>query len=240
MTPEGGPVTKAETAQDDEELIPSATVVLLRDIGGERLETLMLRRNSKLAFGGMWVFPGGRVDAVESDPDDLVGSARRAAVREAAEETGLVVVGSELVEWSHWEPPVAAVMAATGPRRRFSTWFFVARAPAGEVAVDMGEIHEHAWMSPADALARREEGLIELAPPTWVTLWHLAHHATVDEALAEGRSRRPGRFHTRPLVGTPMVLTWEGDRAYDGGDPDGPGPRHRLVLDQGGWRYERD
>ena len=37
--------------------IPAATVVLLRDAPGG-LETLMLRRNSKLAFaGGAWVFP---------------------------------------------------------------------------------------------------------------------------------------------------------------------------------------
>jgi 8-oxo-dGTP pyrophosphatase MutT (NUDIX family) len=49
----------------DDELppaIPAATVVLLRDAAGG-LETLMLRRNSKLAFaGGAWVFPGGRID----------------------------------------------------------------------------------------------------------------------------------------------------------------------------------
>ena len=47
-------------------LIQAATVILLRD-GADGLETLMLRRNSKLAFvGGMWVFPGGRVDAQDA------------------------------------------------------------------------------------------------------------------------------------------------------------------------------
>src|SRR5260221_4220681 len=44
--------------------VPAATVVLVRD-GADGLETLLLRRNSKIAFGGMWVFPGGRID--ESD-----------------------------------------------------------------------------------------------------------------------------------------------------------------------------
>ena len=65
--------------------IPAATVVLVRD-EGDHLETLMLRRNVEVSFGGMWVFPGGRVE-----PDDGEGEpgARRAAAREAAEEAGL-------------------------------------------------------------------------------------------------------------------------------------------------------
>ena len=43
--------------------IPAATVILLRDIDGDgKPEVLMLRKNSKIAFGGMWVFPGGRID----------------------------------------------------------------------------------------------------------------------------------------------------------------------------------
>jgi 8-oxo-dGTP pyrophosphatase MutT (NUDIX family) len=44
---------------------PAATVVLLREVDGT-LEALMMRRGAGLAFmGGMWVFPGGRVE-----PDD--------------------------------------------------------------------------------------------------------------------------------------------------------------------------
>jgi len=37
----------------------AATDALLRD-GAGGLETLMLRKNSRLAFAGMWVSPGGR------------------------------------------------------------------------------------------------------------------------------------------------------------------------------------
>ena len=48
--------------------IPAATVVLVRDRDGA-VETIMLRKNSKLAFGGMWVFPGGRIDEVDYDAD---------------------------------------------------------------------------------------------------------------------------------------------------------------------------
>ena len=39
----------------------AATVILLRD-SAQGMETLMLRKNSKIAFGGMGVFPGGRID----------------------------------------------------------------------------------------------------------------------------------------------------------------------------------
>ena len=52
-------------AQPPQEGVAAATVILLRDAAGG-LETLMLRRDSKLDFvGGMWVFPGGRVDAAD-------------------------------------------------------------------------------------------------------------------------------------------------------------------------------
>jgi 8-oxo-dGTP pyrophosphatase MutT (NUDIX family) len=40
---------------------PAATLTLLRD-GPGGVEVLMLRKNSEIRFGGMWVFPGGRVD----------------------------------------------------------------------------------------------------------------------------------------------------------------------------------
>ena len=46
----------------------AATVVLLRD-GGEGLEVYLQRRPVAMGFaGGLWVFPGGRVDAADRDP----------------------------------------------------------------------------------------------------------------------------------------------------------------------------
>jgi 8-oxo-dGTP pyrophosphatase MutT (NUDIX family) len=47
----------------------AATVLLLREIAGE-LEVLMMRRGTGLSFmAGMWVFPGGRVDAADASPE---------------------------------------------------------------------------------------------------------------------------------------------------------------------------
>ncbi len=88
------------------EAIPAATVVVLRD-RTPGIEVLMVRRNSKLDFaGGMWVFPGGRIDGADRRPgESLEYAARRAAAREAAEEAGLVIDPDELVWCSHWTPP---------------------------------------------------------------------------------------------------------------------------------------
>ncbi len=112
-------------AVPEEELppaIPAATVVLLRD-GADGVETLMLRRNSKLAFaGGAWVFPGGRIDpedypgGVVSDDDDAVlTAARNAAAREAMEEAGLAVDPETLVWFAHWTPGRARARDASRP-----------------------------------------------------------------------------------------------------------------------------
>ena len=214
---------------------PAATVVLVRD-GRDGMETLMLRRNSRGAFGGMWVFPGGRVDPDDADPDrpdDEVAAARRAAVREAMEEAGVAVDPDGLVPFSHWTPPPQAP-------RRFSTWFFLAPAPSGvDVAVDGGEIHEHRWLRPADAMRSRDAGEIELAPPTWVTLWRLDAAPDVEGAVAQARSRQPQRFETHVAsVDGELVALWDGDAAYGDGDVDRPGPRHRLWMGASGWRYE--
>jgi hypothetical protein len=36
-----------------------------------------------------------------------------------------------------------------------------------------------------------------------------------------------------------IVAVWHGDAAYGDGDLNRPGPRHRLWMRAGGWRYER-
>jgi 8-oxo-dGTP pyrophosphatase MutT (NUDIX family) len=219
---------------DDREAIPAATVILLRDTDAG-LETLMLRRNSKLAFGGMWVFPGGRIDPDDhSDATHDFDAARRAAVREAFEESGLIVDFDDLVALSHWTPPPQTP-------KRFATWFFVARAPEGVVTIDDGEIHEHQWVSPLDAISQRDRGEIELAPPTWVTLHTLARSATVAAALADAASIDPPRFVTKiAFEDDRMMAMWEGDAGYESGDHTAPGPRHRLVMTKGTWSYERE
>lgn len=223
--------------EQNTELIAAATVLLLRD-NDDGVEVLMLRRNSKIAFGGMWVFPGGRVDDHEMGDDELA-SARTAAVRETMEEVRLPVSADHLVTWSHWQPPVAAHMVTKGgPLRRFSTWFFAAPAPHGEVAIDHGEIHDDQWLTPAGAMDLHRQGQIEIVPPTWITLHQLAAHETVDSALAWAADREPPRFWTQRLSKDPLTLVWHGDAAYENLDPAADGPRNRLVMHPDGWVYD--
>ncbi|MFO0692818.1 MAG: NUDIX domain-containing protein [Polyangiales bacterium] len=214
---------------------PAATTVLLRD--GERgLEVLLLQRHHGLDFhGGEWVFPGGRVDAEDAGdrPLDGLEAARRSAVREALEEASVAVAEDALVPIAHWTTPEILP-------KRFATWFFLAKAEAHDVTVDGGEITSHRWARPADALALRDAGEIGLPPPTFVTLLWLAPYRSADEALAAFRSRPVESFLPRPVATERGIVNiLEGDVAYEGGDADSEGPRHRVVLDPEGWRYER-
>lgn len=228
-----GEVTPA--ALPETEAVPAGTVVLIRD-GADGLEVLMLRRSRSGAFAGMWVFPGGRVEPSDAEPTasgDEIAAARRAAVREAEEEAGLVLDPATLVTLSHWLPP---------PRieRRYSTWFFLARFPgSAAVQVDGREIDEHSWRRPSDALAARDAGSILLAPPTWMTLDRLARLANVDAALALARARDPERFVTRIApTAKGRVAFWPADAAWPDGDLERPGPRFRLWMLSDGWCFE--
>ena len=216
---------------DHEAAIAAATVIPLRD-GPNGLEALLLRRAAELrSFGGMWVFPGGRIDPADVEgADDEGGAARRAAVREADEEAGLALDPADLVHLSHWSPPPRA-------GRRFATWFFLAPAGDQEVRVDDGEVREHRWFHPRVALDARDGGEIELAPPTVVTLHQLGAFGSTGEVL--DHPHRPEVFESQiARHDGPRTLLWHGDVGYGEGDPSADGPRHRLVMTER-WTYER-
>ena len=212
--------------------VPAATVVVLRD-SSDGPEALMLHRNPCLTFGGMWVFPGGRIDAGDYDSTgELLAAARNAAVRETHEEASLVLDPACLVHFSYWLPPAVAP-------KRFATWFFAAAAPDEQVRVDQSEVVRHDWMTPSEALRRCGAGEIELIAPTWVTLHSLGGHATVDELLALLRQRQPRDYLTR-LADSDHgpICMWQGDAGYESGDASLPGPRHRLAMTPNGYRFD--
>lgn len=84
-----------------DDAIPAATILLLRDNPG--LEVLMVERHKDIAFaGGAMVFPGGRVDPGDVRPewrdfargmsnDPMIAAGEIAAIREAFEETGILL-----------------------------------------------------------------------------------------------------------------------------------------------------
>jgi len=221
----------------------AATVVLLRD-APDGLQVLLLERpRHRGSFAGAWVFPGGRVDpedyglpAGSAEPaandDGELAAALRAGVRETGEETGLHLQEPDLVRLSCWEPPPEAP-------RRYRTWFFLARAPEGEILLSPDEHVDAVWLSPAEAFRRQQAGTMELYPPTWVTLHGLAGAQTVAAALAAAEAAEPLTYTTRQLAGQePPVMVWHGDAEYPQA-PGEPEARHRLVMDADGWVYER-
>ena len=95
---------------------PAATIILLRG-GDEDLEVLLVRRTPQARFmGGVWVFPGGAVDADEGEGD---AGHRAAAVRELYEEAGIGLDDpGALVRFSRWITPPEISSAST----RTSSW----------------------------------------------------------------------------------------------------------------------
>ena len=145
----------------------AATVVLLRG-GTDALELLLVQRTPNARFmGGVWVFPGGAVDAGET--------LEEAAQRELAEEAGVALPAGDgvLVPWSQWITPEAIPI-------RYDTLFFLASAPPGSAPrVDGSECVDWGWFAPAAAL----DGLA-LAFPTRRQLEQLAGFASASAALA--------------------------------------------------------
>ena len=171
---------------------------------------------------------------VEASPEKFA-AAQRAAVRETLEETGLVVSVDDLVCFSHWIPPPIAP-------KRFATWFFVVAAPEDqEVEVDGGEITDHAWLRPADKILMRNEGEEDdMLPPTYVTLTELAAKDTAVELLEFAKARKPPLYATKIATsGEDAISLWAGDAGYETANADLPGPRHRLVMSDQTWEYQR-
>jgi len=165
----------------DEQVVPrqAATVVLLRG-GTETLEVLLVRRTHAARFmAGVWVFPGGAVDAHEGEGD---AAHRQAAVRELEEEAAVGgIAPADLVRFSRWITPSAVSV-------RFDTHFFLAPAPDGiEPAVDGDECIDLGWFTPVEALAAHARGELPLVFPTVKHLEQLGAFASADALLQHAR-----------------------------------------------------
>ena len=225
-------------------LIPAATVVLLRESDSGQMQVLMLQKNMNISFGGMWVFPGGKIDnedyleTKDADVSRTVAeteiAAKRAAVREAEEETGIKLNAENFVSFAHWTPP------ASTPKR-FATWFYVATvSPDQKVSVDGGEILNHRWVDPDQALLLQAEGKIDLAPPTWISLFHVGQYNNGKEVLSALSGQKDKIYETCIVKNEQgvRVALWSGDAGYEKGIADIEGERHRLVLEESGFIFE--
>ena len=185
LNPEAAPTVPRE----------AASVVVLRG-GADALEVLLVQRTHDARFmPGVWVFPGGAVDAGE----DLT----TAALRELREEAGLDADAGDLVPYSRWITPEAV-------RIRFDTHFFLVAAPPGaEPRIDGTECIDATWLTPADAL----DGRLELVFPTVRHLEQFAAFPSADALLDHARGQE-----VRPVV-PKVVLEGEVARVLLPGEP---------------------
>lgn len=118
----------------------------------------------------------------------LLGAARLRSVRRDADfaallETEDLVLATEmLTPFAHWiTPPMMP--------KRFDTHFFLALAPADQLAVhDGGEAVDSVWISPARALAEAGEGRWKLVFPTRLNLQKLARWTDSAAAIEAARA----------------------------------------------------
>ncbi|MDE3175545.1 MAG: NUDIX domain-containing protein [Pseudomonadota bacterium] len=191
----------------------AATVLLVRD-GPDGVQVFMVVRHHKIEFAsGALVFPGGKAEPEDRElaGDDAEAVARVAAIRETYEECGVLLArprdGGALVAstlpfrerlaaenlapaldaltlFAHWiTPPILP--------KRFDTRFFIAEAPADQLAAhDGGEAVDSIWIEPRKALAEAARGLRTLVLPTRLNLELLGASPTARAAVAAAAARR--------------------------------------------------
>jgi 8-oxo-dGTP pyrophosphatase MutT (NUDIX family) len=201
---------------------PAATILALRPADGG-FEVLMVHRNSRGFFGDLVVFPGGRVDDIDvpdglSLHDDL--SHRNAALREFAEETGILITEQgpvraprvrdrdyyrwlesleaspgidDLVLVSRWVTPEAA------PRRFDTRFYVVGCVEAPDVEIDADELIWHRWVTPQAALEHHDSADWSMFQPTLSHLRWLSRWDSIDDAIrsAEGADGRTSSLPRR-------------------------------------------
>ncbi|WP_166791232.1 NUDIX hydrolase [Cryobacterium sp. Hh7] len=185
---------------------------------------------------------GGADAGGSADSDDPIApaaaeaveqlAARRAAVREVREETGLTVSADALVSTALWIPPSIAP-------KRMRTWFYLTTAPAGIIVLAEDEVIDYAWLRPAIALERHASAVMTLVAPTWVTLHGLQGFESVAAIVAHFTGRGLAHYETRLGASERgQVLFWAGDVAYDDqAHIEQEGGRHRLEIGQVPWVY---
>ena len=193
---------------------PAATVVVARpgspvgaadEADGTSVEVLVLRRSADSRFApGFLVFPGGVIDERDADLalrwfGTEAELARACALRELAEETGLVMTAhgplsrpgsipgqaglpppslEDVPEMARWVAPEFLPV-------RFDARFFAVAAPRGLVVLpNRAEADRAWWMSPQEALRRQREGSVSLMWPTLKTMEALARCRSVAAVLA--------------------------------------------------------
>ena len=206
----------------------ASTAMIGRD-QNSRLEVLLLKRNKALDFaGGVWVFPGGKVDDHELvHSKNELEAAKIASVREAHEEANIIIDHNKLIFFRHWTTPV-------DEPRRFATYFFFVDTDFynSDVQIDDGEIKDHLWLTPSEALDRMKARELNMMPPTIMSLQLISNCRSTKEARSFLREQKP--LFVLPVLkmkNSCAICLYEGDAGYHSGNEDVKGARHRYTMD---------
>ena len=228
----------------DDNLILSATAVVLRDRPLD-FEVLLLQRNSAIkVHGGSWVFPGGKADQLDLTPElrktdlqalseiEKLDVCRIAACREAHEEAGIKLKASQLELCARWITPPTM-------KKRFDAFFFITSIGDDEISIDNSEIHDYRWLTAKDALALQARGEFPLPPPTFVTLQLLSQYQVASQAI-QAISASPCTYRPKLiLTETGFHSLYEDDCGYEEENLALIPPIHRLIVDSGQFEYIR-
>ncbi len=133
--------------------------------------------------------PHGSPDLIDAETLNRLEQQHRGALNAGSigfdavlESEGLVPASDLLVHFAHWITPASQA-------KRYDTHFFLAEAPAAQLAVHDGwEAVESIWITPARALADTEAGIYKLVFATAKNLEKLGQAPSVAKAMAAARA----------------------------------------------------
>jgi 8-oxo-dGTP pyrophosphatase MutT (NUDIX family) len=226
-------LTKPDTSAAARPIAPAATLLLLRE-RDSRIEILMMRRQEALRFmGGMWVFPGGRVDPPDCDPaaaalvadeapdrapimlapdgtplpPELVLGLRVAACRETYEEAGIL-----LVRGRDGRPPSPQLMQTLAAAREGSTHVpggFTDLVASAGLLLDIDQlVYWSHWITPSHESRRFDTHFFAVAMPEEQTA-RLDQRESTEVAWLAPRDVCTAAASGRMLIAPPTQLTLE-------------------------------
>ena len=204
---------------------PAVSVIPVRDAEAG-LEVFVQHRVQTMDFApGVVVFPGGRIDPVDTDnapdlpadeleelyaiwrdstyvsqaddPRFAVRVVLATGIREVAEETGVLLRPDELIPWDDWTTP-------PGSPKRFQVHFMVTHLPMDDERSPRNtttEAFKSEWLPVREVLRRGATGELKVMTPTRVILEELAEFGDVPTVLAACPEVAPVLFDhliTRP------------------------------------------
>lgn len=176
--------------------VPAATVMLVRD-GADGVEVFLMERSGFGAFGGLHVFPGGKLDASDADPfwaeiasgmDDARASRTLgldehglafwvACIRECFEEAGVLLASGA--------DGLLLPLSDPTRRARFATWR--ARLNGGEKTAFETMCRDEGLRLAADHLAYVSHWITPVEQPRrYNTRFFVARAPAAQEALHDG------------------------------------------------------